>query len=137
MKKFLLACLVLTMTISANAQLVPLKVYNGSAITLVVHSVAVLGTTPACGSGVGATSASVGIAIPPGGTITIAPIAPGNPNVDWGAAKISSISGTTGIGAVHPHFHACFGTGGAWGSPLLTDYWYAIGATPFQVLKIY
>lgn len=135
MKKFLVVLLALGMSYGAKCQLVPMKVYNGTGITLIVHSVAVLGTLPPCSPG--GTSAAVGIAIPPGGTITIAPLLPGNPNVEWGAAKISNASATVGIGAVHPYFYGCFGTGGSWGSPVLTDYWYPIGSSPFQVLKIY
>lgn len=135
MKRILLACLALALSYGTKAQLVPLQVYNGTSITLVVHSVAVLGVAPACGPG--GTSSAVGIAIPPGGIITIAPLLPGVATVDWGAAKISSIGGTTGIGAVHPYFYGCFGTGGSWGVPVLTDYWYPIGSSPFQVLKIY
>jgi len=113
---------------------VPLKVFNDSAITLVVHSVVVSTVSPACGPG--GTSASVGIAIPQGDIITINPLLPGNATVEWSVAKITSLSGTTGIGAIHPYF-TCFGTSSSYGFPVLTDYWYPLGASPFQVLKIY
>ena len=135
MKKILFCCLIAALSVGAKAQLVPLQVYNGTTTTLIVHSVAVLGTLPPCAPG--GTSAAVGIAIPPGGIITIAPLLPGNGAVDWAAAKISNIGGTVGIGAVHPYFAGCFGAGGPWGFPVLTDYWYGIGSTPTQVLKIY
>lgn len=133
MKKFLLAGLFMALSFVAEAQVVPLKVYNGMPFTIRLNSVAVRDLNT-CGAG---TTVVVNIAIPPGGTYTVSPLQPGDATVDWAGAKVSDIPGTSVVRAIHPYFEACWLPSLSIGPVTMTGYWYAINSTPYQLLKIY
>lgn len=133
MKKFLLLCLAIALTFGAEAQNVPLKVYNGMPFTIVLNSVAVRDVSTCTP---GATS-TLNIAIPPGGIYTVSPLLPGNPNVDWAGAKVSELGGTSYLRTIHPYFTSCWLPSVSGGPNTMTGYWYAIMSSPYQVLKIY
>ena len=133
MKKFLLACLFLTLTFGAEAQLVPLKVYNGMPFTIKLNSVAVRNTST-CAPG---TTVTLSVAIAPGAIYTVAPLLPGDPTVDWAGAKVSDLFGSSYLRAIHPYFASCWLPSVSGGAVTMTGYWYPIGSSPYQVLKIY
>ena len=133
MKKFLLSILVIALSFGAEAQLVPLKVYNGMPFTIKLSSV-VVRNTATCGTG---SITFPAVAIPPGGIYTVAPILPGNALMDWAGAKISDLANTSYLRAIHPFFEPCWLSSVSGGAVTMTGYWYPIGASPYQVLKIY
>lgn len=133
MKKFLLSCLFFALCLGTKAQMVPLKVYNGMPFTIKLNSVAVRNLST-CGPG---TTVTMSIAIPPNGIYTVAPLLPGDPTVDWAGAKVSDLTGTSYVRAIHPYFAGCWLPSVSGGPVTMTGYWYPITSTPYQVLKIY
>lgn len=133
MKKFLLSLFIVAISFGSEAQLVPLQVYNGMPFTIRLNSVAVrdVGT---CMPG---STVTINVAIPPNGIYTVAPLLPGNPSMEWAGAKVSDLGGSSYLRAIHPYFSGCWLPSVSGGPLVMTGYWYPIGSSPNQVLKIY
>lgn len=133
MKKFLLSFALIALVFGADAQLVPLKVYNGMPFDIRLNSVGVRNTAT-CSGGVVNT---VNIVIPANTLTTIAPLIPGNPSIEWAGAKVSDLGLSSYLRAIHPYFETCWLPSVSGGATTMNGYWYPIGASPYQVLKIY
>ena len=137
MKNFFLSALALILSVAGFSQNSNLMVYNGMSVALIVESVVV---TDYIGSGCGATtSTAVNQVVLPGGSIFVAPLVtgPSASCVDWSVVKVRTLNNSGGVGAVHPYYGPVYGPSAQWGTPVMNDYWYAIGVTPTQVVKFY
>ncbi len=133
MKKFLLSFALMALIFSADAQLVPLQIYNGMPFPITLNSVAVRDLST-CGPGA---TVSVGVTIAPNTIYTVNPLQPGNASVDWAGAKVSDLSAASYLRTIHPYFQGCWLPSVNGGPDPMNGYWYPINSTPYQVLKIY
>jgi len=137
MKNFLIPALALLLSATGFSQNSNLQVYNGMSVPIVLSGVAV---TDYIGSGCGATtSTSVNQTILPGASAFVNPLVTGPSAgcVDWSVVKVHTVGGASGVGAIHPYYNPIYGPSSQWGPLVMFDYWYAIGVTPTQVVKIY